>query len=265
MIVDLIQPGEAGGMLGGLDLLRRLRPGPPVEVIALTDNDAAWLASAAGTLGASQVVRKPDLRRTAPEHLDRVVRDFLAIVAGEAPPPAPAPADPVEPSGAPAPHTLEALLGAIEELRHMRDRESILLLVLRASAEFVARGLLFELYEDRLRGLGSFGLGEEAAARIGEVSVPLDRDTLPGRAFWSARLQRIAGEGIRDLLPDLPGPLPTSALALPILGTSGVVGILYTDDGGGEALPDPRPLSALVATASLALDRPPSPSLPSHV
>ena len=85
LIVDLIQPGENGGYLGGLDLLRGIRPEPGQPVIALADSEAKWLEQAARSLGAERVVRKPDLRRAIPEHLDREMRDFLLRVAGMQP------------------------------------------------------------------------------------------------------------------------------------------------------------------------------------
>lgn len=249
LVVDLIQPGEDGGYLGGLDLLRRLRPGPETDVIVLADSEAEWLATAARSLGARRTVTKPDLRRVEPEHLDQAVRSFLDDVAGRARNVSPCPPPPAL---RPGPGPDEPLLGALEELRHMRDRASILLLVMRFAADMAARGVLYEVEGDHLRALGRFGLsGGNGAGKM----VPLDRDTLPGRAFWSGRLQRCCGPELSALMPELPEPRPRDAMALPVLGSDRVIAVIYGDSGGApEGLPDLRALSALAATASLALD-----------
>jgi CheY-like chemotaxis protein len=254
LVVDLIQPGEKGGHLGGLDLLRRLQGPGEVEVVALLDSEADWLETTARSLGAARVIRKPDLRRLEPEHLDRALRSFLGQLAGEA-------AEPLPPVSDQAPiHDVhdggDTLIGALEELRRAPDRAAVLLLVMRLASDLASRGVLFEVDGDQLRGLGSFGLDETGGARVTDWSLGLDRDTLPGRAFWSARFQRARGRDTVALVRQLPGPPPAEAVALPIIGPGGVAAVLYADSGvEGAALPDLRPLRALAGTASLALER----------
>jgi len=254
LVVDLIQPGENGGHLGGLDLLRRLQPEPATEIVALVDSEAAWLSTTAQSLGAARVIRKPDIRRTEPEHLDRALKGFLGEVAGEAPVRAPQPtpeADPPERGAEPI-----SLLGALEELRHAPDRVAVLLLVMRLASDLASRGVLYEVEGDHLRGLGSFGLSDEDASHVTDRLLALDQDSLQGRAFWSGRLQRARGKDLTALSQDLSGPGPEEAVALPIIGPGGVAAVLYTDSGDApDGLADLRPLSALAGTASLALER----------
>ncbi|MFQ5718104.1 MAG: response regulator [Acidobacteriota bacterium] len=254
VIVDLVQPGSDGGYLGGLDLLRRLGPDPECEIIAVSDNEAAWLATSARSLGAKRTIVKPDLRRVEPEHIDSAVQEFLDEISGrESSSATPTEAPLREPgagSGGSAPGDL---LGALEELRHAADRSSVLLLVMRYAAEITARGLLYEVEGDHLRVLGRFGMDGGAH---GDEVIGLDEDTLPGRAFWSGRLQRSTGSEVAALAPGLPEPAPGEGVALPVMGPGGVAAVLYADTGAGAAgLPDLRSLSALAATASLALGR----------
>ncbi|MFQ5669756.1 MAG: hypothetical protein ACE5HD_04450 [Acidobacteriota bacterium] len=250
LVIDLIQPGENGGYLGGLDLLRRLRPGPGVEVVVLADNEAAWLQRAVSSLGAARLVRKPDLRRTAPEHLDRAVQAFLADLSQQ-------PREEDRPLPAPVSDIGEAglLLGALEDLRRAPDRASVLLVAMRRAADMASRGILFDVEGDHLRSLGGFGLGDGMDAATRDRILELDQDTLPGRAFWSARLQRARRGDLAALMPDPPMPLPEEAVALPIIGPEGVAAVLYADTGGGEAPFKGLPvLSAMADAVSLALE-----------
>ena len=247
LVVDLVQPGEDGGYLGGLDLLRRLRPGAGADVIALADSEAVWLSTVAGSLGARRTVTKPDLRRVEPEHLDSAMRRFLDEVAGRT-----HEQRATRAAGSPAGlMPQDPLLGALEEMRHLQDRPSVLLLVMRFAAEIVSRGVLYEVGGDHLRVLGRFGL--PAGAPDADV-LSLERDTLPGRAFWSGRLQQAQGDELATLMPPLPTPPPCEAMALPVLGTDGVAAVVYGDSGSAtEGLPHLGALSAVAATASLAL------------
>ncbi len=259
LVVDLIQPGEKGGHLGGLDLLRRLTLVPGRPVVAVMDSDAAWLEQSARSLGATRVVRKPDLRRFEPEHLDQALSRFAAAIAGD---PVGEDGDQQQVAGgssaqsqrtiteAPGRDTAALVLGALEELRHMRDRGGVLLLLMRLASELAVRGMLLEVAGDHLKVLGCFGAD---TVRAGDV-LALDRDSLPTRAFWSARLQR----GRRMSTADLPAGLEPAgsgeAIAMPILGPDGVVAVLYADAGvDGGALPDLRPLMTLAGTARMAL------------
>lgn len=260
LVVDLIQPGEGNGHLGGLDLLRRLRPVETRPIVAVMNSDALWLEQAARSLGATRVVRKPDLRRLEPEHLDSALSAFARQVAGE---------DEVAESGkggmlpagengstnrerrrqAPLPAE-GALLGALEELCHARDRITILLLVMRMAADLAGRGMLMEVDGDHLTVLGRFGIDRVEE----EVSIPLDRDNLPSRAFWSARLQRATGPAADALPAGLGEPPRGEAIAFPLLGPDGVIAVIYADSGPqGGSLPELRPLIALAGAARMAL------------
>ena len=242
LIVDIIQPGPEGGWLGGLDLLRRVRPEPDAQVIALLDSESEWLGGAARRLGAGRVVVKPDLRRAEPEHLDRALRLCAAEIAGE----------PVEGGGVSA-RRPDPLLSALEELQPDGDRSSLLLLLMRYAAGSAARGVLYDVDGDRLRPLGGFGRLETTAP--GGDAVPLDRDTLPGRAFWSGRVQASAPPEALALAPGLGGPMPVQALSVPVFGPGGVTAVLYVE-ASDAALPPPapRPLAALAAVISRLLE-----------
>jgi len=218
------------------------------------DSEAAWLSTTAQSLGAARVIRKPDIRRTEPEHLDRALKGFLGEVAGKSPARASQPAPDPDPAERPAEPS--SLLGALEELRHAPDRVAVLLLVMRLASDLASRGVLYEVEGDHLRGLGSFGLSDEDASHVTDRLLALDQDSLPGRAFWSGRLQRARGKDLTALAHDLSGPHPVEAVALPIIGPGGVAAVLYTDSGDPpDGLADLRPLSALAGTASLALAR----------
>jgi len=192
----------------------------------------------------------PDIRRAEPEHLDRLFRAFLAAVAGETP---------TEPSAEPDPAAsspeLEPLLGALEELRHAADPCSILLLVMRFASVLTARGVMYAVAGDRLTPAGGFGPNTGEGSPGGQP-LPLDRDSLPGRAFWSARLQRARGEELTPLAPPLLGEPASEAVALPLLGAGGVVAVLYVDAGPSDPpLGDLRALTTLAGTARMAIER----------
>ena len=243
LVVDIIQPAPDGGWLGGLDLLRRLRPGSSAQAVALVDSEAAWLGSAAQRLGATRLVVKPDLRRAEPEHLDRELHACAAAIAGERVPASSAASGP----------RADPLLAALEELQPDVDRSSLLLLLMRFAAGSAARGVLYDVDGDRLRPLGGFGRAE--AAHPGGEPLPLDRDTLPGRAFWSGRMQRSRPPEAVALAPGLGGPIPSQALSVPVFGPGGVTAVLYLEaNDEGLPPPAPRPLAALAAVISRLLE-----------
>ncbi|MCZ6746247.1 MAG: hypothetical protein O7C74_03405 [Acidobacteria bacterium] len=260
LVVDLIQPGEGNGHLGGLDLLRRLRPAGSRPIIAVMNSDASWLEQAARSLGATRVVRKPDLRRIEPEHLDNALSAFARQVAGEDTACEPAgrvPLPPGENGNSTSPERSQAplqaegvLLGALEELCYARDRVAILLLVMRVAADLAARGMLMEVDGDHLKVLGRFGMDVSED----EENIPLDRDNLPARAFWSARLQRATCPPAKALPAGLGDPPQGDAIAFPLLGPDGIIAVIYADSGPqGGPLPELRPLIALAGAARMAL------------
>jgi len=259
LVVDLIQPGEGNGHLGGLDLLRRLRPAGARPIVAVMNSDASWLEQAARSLGATRVVRKPDLRRIEPEHLDNALSVFAGQVAGDDPDCEPArfTALPAGENGSSRQDRSQVplladgvLLGALEELCHARDRGAILLLVMRLAADLAARGMLMEVDGDHLKVLGRFGIDVVEDEEI----IPLDRDNLPARAFWSARLQRATCPPAEALPTGLGQPPSGDAIAYPLLGPDGIVAVIYADSGPqGGSLPELRPLIALAGAARMAL------------
>ncbi len=257
MVVDLIQPGEGGGHLGGLDLLRQLKPGPGGPVVAVMESRAGWLEQAARSLGALRVVRKPDLFDVEPEHLDHALQQFAAEVAGDraAVGDPLAAGRPVTAAKATVPQPRQAspsqegyLLGALEELRRSGDRLSLLLLLLRCAAEVADEGVLLEVAGDHLQVLGRFGPVPAGA----DDTLPLDADSLAARAFWSARLQRSPAKE-KSPTADNVSEAGCESMALPVLGPDGVVAVVCGHARSEGGLGDLRPLTALAGMASLAL------------
>ena len=243
LVVDIIQPAPEGGWLGGLDLLRRLRPGPAAQAVALVDSEAGWLGSAARRLGATRLVVKPDLRRASPStsiassmHARRRSRE-----TGR--PPAP----------------LLRRSGPTRSWRRSRSSSRTATGARCSSCSCAsppgsaARGVLYDVDGDRLRPLGGFGRAE--AAHPGGEPLPLDRDTLPGRAFWSGRMQRSRPPEAVALAPGLGGSIPHQSLSVPVFGPGGVTAVLYVE-ANDEGMPPPasRPLAALAAVISRLLE-----------
>jgi len=142
------------------------------------------------------------------------------------------------------------LLGALEELCHARDRVAILLLVMRVAGDLASRGMLMEVEGDHLKVLGRFGVPGGG----GEETLPLDKDSLPARAFWSARLQHATCPASAALPASLGDPPGGDAIAIPLQGPDGITAVIYADSGPqGGTLPELRPLIAVAGAARMAL------------
>jgi len=142
------------------------------------------------------------------------------------------------------------LLGALEELCHARDRVAVLLLVMRVAADLASRGMLMEVEGDHLKVLGRFGMAAAAA----EETLPLDKDSLPARAFWSARLQHAKCPSAGAVPASLGEPPKGDAIAIPLQGADGIIAVIYADSGPeGGTLPELRPLIAVAGAARMAL------------
>jgi len=124
----------------------------------------------------------------------------------------------------------------ISELSDPSDINEVASTILRFSAEYVDRGVLFVVSDDHFAGLGGFGSagsGESVAERARKLRVPRDAPSILGdvaesRQMHCGKLRRT--EANLELLDRLGGMMPTEVLAHPIMHGGRTIGILYGDN-----------------------------------
>jgi CheY-like chemotaxis protein len=264
VLLDLVMPrGHGGGVLGGLDILQRLRTEhPEVEVLVMSDYPSADAAEELQRLGIGQVLTKPRKSEfangqagTAVDSLIHAVVEWVAATAGagqqhpgtvnlgaellremgegKQPPNL----DPVTPG-------LGQLKGMLQELSNPALGGGIVLLVLRFASEFMNRGVVFRVQENgTLVGLGQFGLGAEgcgAEARIRNLRLQVQQGSLLAQALHGQRALKGALGPTRtdmELKERLGGGTPGEVFLGPLVSEGTVVALVY-----GDNLPEDRPL-----------------------
>ena len=129
----------------------------------------------------------------------------------------------------------------INELSNPNDIGQVSATILRLSAEYLDRGVLFMVGDDSFSGIGGFGItggGEEMDARIREYRVTRTQPSILSDVASSGEAHR--GKMRRtpvnvELIERLGGLLPTEVVALPIMHSNRTIGILYGDNAEHRA------------------------------
>lgn len=278
-VVDLVMPRADGkGILGGLDLCRRLRAHePPIRVILASDVENTDAEARARELGVASVVRKPEKSRIREEKdLSAFMDAVLAVVGlsdragsvdiasevlaelGESA--KPERAEPKEDNA--VRRHLEMLRSMIGPLNDPEQRDEIPLMILRVAASTFGRAALFLVTERELVGLGGFGLdavGRDPGRTLRDTHIPLDADTVLAvslRERRPTRQQFFESEWNRYLAERLGGPVPTEAFVAPVMSSRQVEAVLYCDNAvDGHPLGDTQVLEIFLTQAGAAMER----------
>ncbi|HYM61915.1 MAG TPA: DUF4388 domain-containing protein [Thermoanaerobaculia bacterium] len=129
----------------------------------------------------------------------------------------------------------------INELSNPNDISQVSQTILRLSAEYLERGVLFMVTDDEFAGLGGFGAtggGEEMSTRIRQMRIErsapsLLADVLQSNEAHRGKMRRTPANV--ELIERLGGLLPTEVVALPILHGQRTIGILYGDNAEHRA------------------------------
>jgi CheY-like chemotaxis protein len=129
----------------------------------------------------------------------------------------------------------------INELSNPNDIGQVSATILRLSAEYLDRGVLFRASEDAFVGLGGFGVtgnGDPMDARVRSLRIPRAQpsvlaDVLAAGEAHHGKMRRTPANV--ELIERLGGLLPTEVVALPIMHAQRPIGILYGDNAEHRA------------------------------
>ncbi|HYC88417.1 MAG TPA: response regulator [Thermoanaerobaculia bacterium] len=129
----------------------------------------------------------------------------------------------------------------INELSNPNDIGQVSATILRLSAEYLDRGVLFRAAEGEFVGLGGFGVtggGEAMDARVRSLRIPRAQpsvlaDVLTAGEAHHGKMRRTPANV--ELIDRLGGLLPTEVIALPIMHAQRPIGILYGDNAEHRA------------------------------
>jgi CheY-like chemotaxis protein len=120
----------------------------------------------------------------------------------------------------------------IDELSNPNDIREVADTILRLSAEYFDRGMLFLVSGDSFVGLGGFGGGEldvrARALRISRAEPSILDDVATSGEAHRGKIRRT--EANQQLIETLDDPIPTEVAALPIMHGGRTIGILYGDN-----------------------------------
>lgn len=270
LVTDLGLPSLSGANFrGGLEVASyaaAFEPSPRILLMAERCDES--LRKKARRLGVSILALKPGLSKLDPGQYQKELQSFGETLARDLVPrlqrrgdrrastpaqaPPPGPAD--EATGG------AAFQAALDELQGKPEPDQIAFLLLRAARAFLPRAILFIVKDDILRGLAGFGptaSGESLDVVARELSVPLAEPSpfveavAPGRP-WAG--DPSATEPTGRLLASLGALDVTSAVIIPVRAQRDTIAVLYGDNAGGRALPDPGPLADFADRAGRALD-----------
>lgn len=284
VLLDLIMPRSDGkGVLGGLNILQRLRAAEPkVEVLVMSDYPSADAMAELRQFGIGQVLTKPRKSEfangqsgTAIDALIQAVVERVARSSG-----------PGQASGGTvnlgaelldemgearnrviaAPEETQAftrLKAMLQELNSPSLGGGIVLLVLRFASEFMHRGVVFRVQEDgALVGLGQFGLSTEggpADARIRAMKIRPSAGSLLSQALTA--LAPIKGPLTNsaadvELKERLGGGKPGEVFLGPLVSEGKAVALVYGDNlAGNIPLGNTEPLEIFLSQAGVAMEK----------
>jgi CheY-like chemotaxis protein len=266
LVTDLVVPETGGaGFAGGLELLIRARQEfPGAKVILMSEGMDPTMEEAARSLGARAILQKPAMLPadgdSLRETVEKLARNGARILRDEN----------AELNETPEEERTEtirvgdqlSLLGALlGELRRPGSEMEIPLLVLRLASEYFERGILLEVDQTEVRGLGGFGGARGAASANGKYrgfALPL----VPGALLTEVVSQKsmvrgpLAHPEEKRLLDQLGGDPSAEGVLLPLMSHDQVVAVLYGDNGKSAApVGDTRGLEIFLGEVGMALER----------
>jgi CheY-like chemotaxis protein len=147
----------------------------------------------------------------------------------------------------------------INEISDPNDVREVASTILRLTAQYLDRGVLFVVNEDAFVGVGGFGVtgdDEPMDARAQKLRIPRDAPSILSHVMKSNEMHRGKLSRTRanqDLVERLGGPAPTEVVALPIMHGDRTVGILYGDNAEHRApLDDMTGLEIFLSQAGYA-------------
>lgn len=277
VIVDLIMPRMDGsGILGGLELLELLHGNyPDLPVVAMADYHNLEAERKVLGMGVPFILkpRRDEIEDTetgsafraclfekiekngtpAEPCLDEERVNIGAEILREMGVEQPATKQPRESSG------ISLLRSMLAELNNPTLGGGIVLLVLRFAAEFMSRAVIFSVREDRIAGLGQFGIiAKNADALVRDMCIPCHEPSLFSQALDS-HLPAILkpGESQWDsYLFDRIGGKPAEVFVGPIISGGKVVAILYGDTlPEGKQFPHMDSLEIFLSQAGIAIEK----------
>jgi CheY-like chemotaxis protein len=262
LVTDLVVPETGGsGFAGGLELLIRARQEfPGAKVILMSEGMDPTVEEAARSLGARAILQKPQVLPadgdSLRETVEKLARTSARILRDDNAELTAAEEDRTE--------TIRvvdqlSLLGALlGELRRPGSEMEIPLLVLRLASEYFERGILLEVGQQEVRGLGGFGGGRGAARANGKYR----GIALPGAMLTEVVAQKSTLRGPLEhpeekrLLEQLGGGTPAEGVLLPLLSHDQVVAVLYGDNGSSTVpVGDTRGLEIFLGEVGIALEQ----------
>lgn len=277
VIIDLIMPRMDGsGILGGLELLELLHGNyPDLPVVAMADYHNLEAERKVLAMGVPFIL-KPRRSEVGDTEAGSTFRARLLEEIGENGAPAkscleeervdigaellremgveqPATKQPLEASG------ISLLRSMLAELNNPTLGGGIVLLVLRFAGEFMSRAVIFSVREDRITGLGQFGImAKNADALVRDMCIPCHEPSLFSQALDS-HLPAILkpGESQWDsYLFDRIGGKPAEVFVGPIISGGKVVAILYGDTlPEGKQFPHMDSLEIFLSQAGIAIEK----------
>jgi len=124
----------------------------------------------------------------------------------------------------------------INEISDPNDIREVASTILRLTAQYVDRGVVFVVNDSEFVGVGGFGVtgGDEPMdLRAQKLRIPRDTSSIlsevvESREMHRGKLRRTPAN--EDLVQRLGGPAPTEVVALPIMQGDRTIGILYGDN-----------------------------------
>jgi len=129
----------------------------------------------------------------------------------------------------------------INELSNPNDISEVSQTILRLSAEYLERGVLFRAADGEFVGLGGFGVtggGADMDTRVKQLRIAREQpsvlhDVTSSGEAHRGKMKKTAANV--ELIDQLGGMLPTEVVALPIMHGDRTIGILYGDNAEHRA------------------------------
>jgi hypothetical protein len=153
-----------------------------------------------------------------------------------------------------------ALKALSHELRFPENPSEISLLILRFASDIFQRGVLFKVEENRLVGLGQFGLEVEAAdEKIRETVLLLNLSSYLEQLIHEAKPVRgpLRNDPITEkYIQEIGGGWPHEVAFFPVIVEDRVVLLLYCDNQQtGEPIENAPGLEIFITQAGLAIEK----------
>jgi len=140
-----------------------------------------------------------------------------------------------------AERSFQILKQLINEISDPNDIREVAATILRFSADYLDRGVVFVVNNDDFAGVGGFGVtggGDSMSDRVRKLRIPRETPSILSGVMESGEAQR--GKMRRtpanlDLVERLGDKVPTEVVALPIMHGNRTIGILYGDNAEHRA------------------------------